>query len=468
MSQNGHELPPLSRRTNGLAPEAPEPGQLVLVTGGAGYIGCVLTERLLERGYRVRILDRLYWGRNPLAHVIDRVEVVEADVRDMPASALDGVDGVIHLSGLSNDPTAEYDPEANWQMNAIATETLGAQLPRPRRRAARVRVVVLALRRPAPGDARRDRADQAARRLRHVQALRRGGPAGARERGPVPGHAAQRHGLRLQPAHALRPRGQHVRQGRAAARPALAARRRLDVAAARRRARRLRRDDRRAGGARRPRPRRDLQRAALELPDPRARDARRRLRAAARPPGHARARSRPRSSRATTSARTPSSPARSASSRRARWSRRSPASSPSIDVEDKTMLSDPRFYNIRWLELLNEITPQIAPVQGRAVSLDRVLITGGGGQLASDLAAQLGPRGAEVLAPSRAELDITDDGAVAAAFDAAAPDRRVQLRGVPQRRGLRARGGQRVRGQRARRQAARRALRRRRARGSST
>ena len=127
MSDNGttpKELPPLARRTNGLAPEAPDPGQLILVTGGAGYIGCVLAERLLERGYRVRILDRLYWGRAPLAGFLDRVEIVEADLRDMPASALDGVDGVIHLSGLSNDPTAEYDPEANWQMNAIATEAL--------------------------------------------------------------------------------------------------------------------------------------------------------------------------------------------------------------------------------------------------------------------------------------------------------------------------------------------------------
>ncbi|HEX2045511.1 MAG TPA: SDR family oxidoreductase [Gaiellaceae bacterium] len=124
-TSNSFELPGRVRRGNGLAPEPPLRGQTVLVTGGAGYIGCVLTERLLARGYQVRILDRLYWGRAPLARVADRAEIVEADVRDMPATALDGVDGVIHLAGLSNDPTAEYDPEANWQMNAVATEALG-------------------------------------------------------------------------------------------------------------------------------------------------------------------------------------------------------------------------------------------------------------------------------------------------------------------------------------------------------
>ena len=112
-------------RSNGLPPEAPEQGLRVLVTGGAGYIGCVLVPRLLERGYEVRILDRLYWGERPLDEFRDRVELIEADVRDAPASAFDGVDGVIHLAGLSNDPTAEYDPEANWQMNAIATEAIG-------------------------------------------------------------------------------------------------------------------------------------------------------------------------------------------------------------------------------------------------------------------------------------------------------------------------------------------------------
>jgi nucleoside-diphosphate-sugar epimerase len=100
-------------------------GHTILVAGGAGYIGCVLVPRLLERGYHVRMLDRMYFGAQPLAEFQDRIELVVADVRDIPDGALDGIDGVINLSGLSNDPTAEYDPEANWQMNALATEALG-------------------------------------------------------------------------------------------------------------------------------------------------------------------------------------------------------------------------------------------------------------------------------------------------------------------------------------------------------
>ena len=53
-------------RTNGLPANPPQKGRTVLVTGGAGYIGSVLTGRLLERGYNVRVLDRLYWGEGPL------------------------------------------------------------------------------------------------------------------------------------------------------------------------------------------------------------------------------------------------------------------------------------------------------------------------------------------------------------------------------------------------------------------
>jgi nucleoside-diphosphate-sugar epimerase len=118
------KLPGRDARGNGLAPEPPAAGRRVLVTGGAGYIGCVLVERLLDRGYEVRVLDRLYWGEEPLAALRDRIELVVADLRDLPAGVLDGVDGVVHLGGLSNDPTADYDPEAAREVNALATEAL--------------------------------------------------------------------------------------------------------------------------------------------------------------------------------------------------------------------------------------------------------------------------------------------------------------------------------------------------------
>jgi nucleoside-diphosphate-sugar epimerase len=95
----------------------------VLVTGGAGYIGNVLVTKLLSRGHEVRVLDRMFWGVPEYAGQ-PGVELVNADVRLMPAAVLDGIDAVDHLAGLSNDPTSEYNPDANWQMNALATERL--------------------------------------------------------------------------------------------------------------------------------------------------------------------------------------------------------------------------------------------------------------------------------------------------------------------------------------------------------
>ena len=96
----------------------------VLVVGGAGYLGCVLVNELLERGYAVRVFDRLFFGEGGLHEVRDRLELMVGDVRQMDPAVLEGVDAVINLAGLSNDPTAEYNPQANYQMNTVAAESL--------------------------------------------------------------------------------------------------------------------------------------------------------------------------------------------------------------------------------------------------------------------------------------------------------------------------------------------------------
>lgn len=99
----------------------------ILVAGGAGYIGSVLVRELLDRGYAVKVFDRMFFGREGLEEVKDRLEIVVGDVRTLDRGVLRDVSGVINLAGLSNDPTAEYNPKANYQMNTEAAERL-AQL----------------------------------------------------------------------------------------------------------------------------------------------------------------------------------------------------------------------------------------------------------------------------------------------------------------------------------------------------
>ncbi len=94
----------------------------VLVTGGGGYIGAVLCRQLREAGHDVVSLDRYFWGLEPLLGL--DVDIVHGDVRDFSDEWLEDVDAVCHLAGLSNDPTAEYNPNANWQMNVVATQRM--------------------------------------------------------------------------------------------------------------------------------------------------------------------------------------------------------------------------------------------------------------------------------------------------------------------------------------------------------
>ena len=96
----------------------------VLLVGGCGYLGSVLANELLEQGYAVRVFDRLYYGDAGLRDCRDRVELRRGDMRSVGASVLENVVAVVNVGGLSNDPTAEYDPKANHEMNTVAAKTL--------------------------------------------------------------------------------------------------------------------------------------------------------------------------------------------------------------------------------------------------------------------------------------------------------------------------------------------------------
>jgi nucleoside-diphosphate-sugar epimerase len=90
----------------------------VLVTGGAGYIGSVLTELLLERGYEVTILDRFFFG-DTIAdlRVHPKLHIVRDDVRWWADGGFQGIDAVCDLAALSNDPAGELDPAKTLEIN---------------------------------------------------------------------------------------------------------------------------------------------------------------------------------------------------------------------------------------------------------------------------------------------------------------------------------------------------------------
>jgi nucleoside-diphosphate-sugar epimerase len=91
--------------------------KLIVVTGGAGFLGSVLVPMLVQRGYRVRVVDRFFFGVETLKSVAGKVELVRADTRWCPASVYDGAYAVIDLAALSNDPAGELDPERTREIN---------------------------------------------------------------------------------------------------------------------------------------------------------------------------------------------------------------------------------------------------------------------------------------------------------------------------------------------------------------
>jgi nucleoside-diphosphate-sugar epimerase len=98
--------------------------QSILIIGGGGFVGTVLTQRLLDLGYTVRVLDTFWFGDFVKEHA--NLTKIKGDMRDQNVvdQALSGIDTVIQLACLSNDPTSDLDPELTKDVNYTACKNI--------------------------------------------------------------------------------------------------------------------------------------------------------------------------------------------------------------------------------------------------------------------------------------------------------------------------------------------------------
>lgn len=100
----------------------------ILVTGGCGYKGHVLIPKLLNRGYEVIALDTQWFGNYLENH--PKLSVIKGDVREVDSIPLQGVDAIIHLSSIANDPCGDLNPKLTWEVSALATMQLADRAKR--------------------------------------------------------------------------------------------------------------------------------------------------------------------------------------------------------------------------------------------------------------------------------------------------------------------------------------------------
>jgi nucleoside-diphosphate-sugar epimerase len=90
----------------------------VLITGGCGYVGSVLTPKLLESGHHVDVADLMWFGCHLESH--RQLNIHCQDTRNAEIIDMHGIDAVIHLANIANDPCGELNPKLSWEVNVLA------------------------------------------------------------------------------------------------------------------------------------------------------------------------------------------------------------------------------------------------------------------------------------------------------------------------------------------------------------
>ena len=100
----------------------------IVVTGGAGYVGSVLVDRLVNEKFNVKVIDSLVFGNDGISHLIDNnsIEFFNVDIRETKkvSEIIKNSDCLIHLAAIVGEPLCKKIPDAAKQINEIATKNL--------------------------------------------------------------------------------------------------------------------------------------------------------------------------------------------------------------------------------------------------------------------------------------------------------------------------------------------------------
>ncbi len=94
----------------------------ILVTGGNGYKGSVLIPKLLANGHEVTSIDNNWFGSYLKPQ--KNLKIIKSDIRDLKYEVFEGIETIIHLANIANDPLVELQPQLSWEVNVLASQQL--------------------------------------------------------------------------------------------------------------------------------------------------------------------------------------------------------------------------------------------------------------------------------------------------------------------------------------------------------
>ena len=94
----------------------------ILVTGGCGYTGTILVNRLLDLKHKIIVIDTQWFGNHLKSN--KNLKIIRKDIRNFNEKIMKNIDVIYHLANIANDPSVELNPSLSWEVNVLATKKL--------------------------------------------------------------------------------------------------------------------------------------------------------------------------------------------------------------------------------------------------------------------------------------------------------------------------------------------------------